>query len=576
MGPVDRSGPTPEAIAAIEAVVDAARAEGRSPRPHDLGPAYESLLSDDARALGAHFTDPGLARALVDRAAPRAWLSAGARTVWDPACGGGAFLLAAADALVAAGHEPEVVVSQFLHGTDLDPGAVAVCAQALRWWARDHGAEREVDLHLEVGDTLLDETIGADGPFDLVVGNPPFQGQLVGATVRGRSGLDALRARWGEVAAAYTDTASLFLVAGARALAPGGRLCLVLPLSTLAARDAEPARRAVEDVAHLAGLWVAAESVFEADVEVCAPVLRRRGGTVAVGAPVERWRGRAVEAVPGADVAPARRPAGGARRVSEHAVADGEATWAVHALAALGVPDPNVRFGGRLGELVRTAAGFRDEYYGLVGHVEEAPASVDGFGPDDARWPAHLAALATSGAIDVGCTTWGARPVRFAGVRFDRPVVDRRRPPTSARAAAWLRGAAEPKVVVATQTRVGEAAVDAQGHLLPSTPVVAVFTPVERLWDVAAVVCSPVGSVAALARTAGTGRSARTVRHSGASVAALPLPVDDGAWARGASALRSGDLVAFVDAMADAYDVDPADRVGLAAWWRANAPSRPA
>jgi hypothetical protein len=124
-------------------------------------------------------------------------------------------------------------------------------------------------------------------------------------------------------------------------------------------------------------------------------------------------------------------------------------------------------------------------------------------------------------------------------------------------------------VVVATQTRVGEAAVDAGGRWVPSTPTIAVLAPPDRLWEVAAVVCSPVGTVAALAATAGTGRAGDAIKHSVASVLALPLPVDQEAWRAGAEALRMRRLDDFVDAMAAAHRVvEPAE---LHRWWRARA-----
>jgi len=239
---------------------------------------------------------------------------------------------------------------------------------------------------------------------------------------------------------------------------------------------------------------------------------------------------------------------------------------------ALGVPDPLIRPGGVLAEVVRAAAGFRDEFYGLVGHVVEAPAELDGLEPADDGWPTHVAAVVTCGAIDPGRTSWGRRDIRFAGDRFRRPVLDRGAVDPAGRAGAWVRATAIPKVVVATQTRVGEAAVDERGTLLPSTPVVAAFASPARLWAVAAVICSPVGSVAALARTAGTGRSAQAVRHTTASVGDLPLPVDPDAWRAGADSLRDGDRDRFVESMAAAYAVGPTDAARLAAWWTPRAP----
>ncbi|MEZ5180257.1 MAG: N-6 DNA methylase, partial [Acidimicrobiales bacterium] len=496
--------------------------------------------------------------------------------VWDPACGGGALLLAAADALVAAGVDPAEVVAERLWGTDVDPGAVAVAEAALVWWAQRHGTDVRPGSHLAVGDALLGGDAGgplavaAGGGFEAVVGNPPFQGQLVGGSIRPASERAALRERWGpEVVGPYTDTASLFLVAGASALAPGGRLLLIQPTSVLAARDAAASRAAAEARAPLTGLWLDGEDVFGAEVQVCAVVLERPGPDEGPDRPpvaVRRWRGPAVEpvSVPSAAALDAGPPA--------IAGAGAGARWSAHALSALGVPDPVVRWSGRLSSVATGRAGFRDEYYGLVGHVREA-AEV-GADPDlgrssrsDGRW----APLVTSGLIDPGRCAWGERAASFARHRYERPVVDRRAvSAVGGRAAAWLAATGVPKVVVATQTRVGEAAVDEGGGWVPSTPTVALLAPPDRLWEVAAVVCSPVGTLAALAATAGSARARDAIRHRVETLADLPLPVDLEAWRAGAESLAAGDRHRFLAAMASAYDL--ADPTALHEWWAQRTP----
>lgn len=617
--------------------------------PWLLGALYEAALAPEARFAGAHYTPVDVAARLTALVLPRVAVHGDRPTgtplggrcegrpgplprVWDPACGGGAFLLAAADALLAAGGRADQIVSEQLWGTDIDPGAVAVTEAALCWWAHRHGVDAAPGPHLVVADPLVDEPLTAgegsadamDSPlvraaahgFDVVLGNPPFQGQLTGPSVRTAEATTALRARWGtEVVGPYTDAASLFLVAGARGLAPGGRLLMVQPMSVLAARDAAGARAVATDVAELTGLWVADEPVFDAAVDVCAVLLERPdvpsgpqrrdtrvNGSSADGsstcalpiaacpAPVvRRWKGQAVDVLPSATVG---------SLVGRSRATDRGGPWSGYALAALGVPDPPARFAGRLGSISTARAGFRDEYYGLVGHVVEA-ALLDGDGhgrgggrgchetPDGSAHdlpaglsplitsvPAELAPLVTSGLVDPGRCAWGARPVTFARIRYQRPAVDRASlAAVGGRAAAWVQALSVPKVVVATQTRVGEAAVDEAGRWVASTPTIAVVAEPHWLWSIAAVVCSPVGTIAALAATAGTARSGGAIRHGVASVAGLPLPVDLDAWSAGAGALRRLDRPAFLAAMSAAYGLPATAEVDD--WWTSRAPWPP-
>ncbi len=536
-----------------------------------LGVRYEQLLEPEARSAGAHYTPADVALHLVRRVVEPVLApavgdgrpAATPPTVWDPACGGGAFLLAAAEVLLDAGHAPAEIIEDLLWGTDTDPGAVAVAEASLVLWATLHGApEARPGDHLEVADSLAAAPPLARG-FRFVVGNPPFQGQLAGGSVRTRTGRELLRQRWGDVVGPYTDTSTLFAVAGAAALEPGGRLGMILPTSVLAARDAEPARQRLAATTDLVGLWVALDQVFAASVEVCAPILQRRSSE-APAPTVARWRRRTWDDLPAAD---------GQTR-----------SWSALALAAHDVPVPDLVASGSLGDLAVASSGFRDEYYGLAGHVVEAgDRSLD----EDVR------PLVTSGLIEPGRCRWGEHPVRFAKRRFERPVVDVAALQRSvaanpvnpgARAAGWVASTLGPKVVVATQTRVGEAAVDHIGLWVPSTPTIVVRpteagatalpgpSPTARLWALAAVVCSPVGTVSAMAHTFGSARSIQAIKPSARSVLALPVPVDRDAWAAGAAALEAGERAAFADAMGAAYGVPPGHHAALVEWWSARVP----
>jgi hypothetical protein len=473
--------------------------------PDLLGLAHEALLAaDDRRARGAHYTPERLAARLVGLALD----GLDARRIADPAAGGGAFLLAAGRALVDRGLDP-AAAAQALHGADVDPLAARVAEASVWLWSG--GTRPEVI----VADALLD---GPVDEVDVVVGNPPFRSPL-------RDG--GSPAGYG----AYTDVAGLFLVRSCDRVRPGGRVALLQPQSVLAARDAEGVRRAVQQRAALRGLWVSEAAMFAAAVRVAAVVLERGG------------RRRAVRLYRGPDLAPAGtapHPAPG--------------TWAPLVARARGLPEVRLPAGPAVGSLGRATAGFRKQFYGLVGHVEE-----DGAGPR----------LVTAGLIDPARCAWGERPCRFAGQAWQRPtvVLDELEPALR----AWVEARLVPKLVIATQTRVLEAAVDEDGTLVPSTPVIALEAPLEHLWDLAAVLHAPPVTAWLLARALGTGLSADAVRVTARQVEAIPLPSDRAAWTAATDALRAGDLERYGPRACRAYGVDE----GLARWWAARRPGGP-
>jgi hypothetical protein len=109
-----------------------------------------------------------------------------------------------------------------------------------------------------------------------------------------------------------------------------------------------------------------------------------------------------------------------------------------------------------------------------------------------------------------------------------------------------------PKVLVANQTRVVEAVADPGGAWLPGVPV-STLTPMEgtSVWELAAVLTSPVAAAAAWHITAGTGLSARAIRLGPATLASLPWPAGD--VGHGAQLLRDGDVLGCGRAIAAGY-----------------------
>ena len=157
--------------------------------PFGLGLFHERAESDAERVRrGAWYTPRWLADDLVARAFDATRISV--RTVADLSCGGGAFLLAAAERLATtAGVEDSV---RSLWGCDVDPVAVAVTEASLWWWSAVNGAPTVIGDRLVVGDALVGTSIPR---ASVVVGNPPFLGQLRTSTASDAARRASLRAR---------------------------------------------------------------------------------------------------------------------------------------------------------------------------------------------------------------------------------------------------------------------------------------------------------------------------------------------------------------------------------------------
>jgi len=513
-------------------LLDAEGVDGFPPMPDSagadlLGLAHEALLApDDRKVRGAHYTPPALADRLVALTLPPT-----AEHVLDPACGGGAFLLAAGRALVGRGRSPASAVG-CLHGIDLDPLAAQVAQAATALWSGGTPAD------VSVADFLVlapDSAAGAaesgarTGGFDAVVGNPPFGSPLRASTRRA-----------GRSPGAYTDTAGLFLLGALEVLRPGGRVGLIQPQSVLTSRDAEGVRVAVGEQAALRALWVAEQKVFSASTHVVA-VVAEKGGRAGL---VDLYGGMEVE------------PRGRATAAS----------WGRLGARAKGLPEVDLAPGATVGAVATAAAGFRHQFYGVLDHLTEGGEG---------------APLVTVGLIDPLHCAWGERTTRIGGRAWVRPTVDVSALDPSLR--DWFTARRVPKLLVAGQTKVVEVIVDEAGALLPSVPVITVEAPADRLWDLAAALSSPPVAAWAFERALGTGLSADTIRLSAKLLLEVPLPTDRRAWTRATAALRaSADLVEPDDRRAAlvaygrqacrAYRVDDGGDDGLLAWWSRRLP----
>ncbi|MEM9466049.1 MAG: N-6 DNA methylase [Actinomycetota bacterium] len=481
------------------------------------GMVREALTSAAGRkGLGVHHTPPDVVAEVLDHAERTGLTWDDTTTVLDPSVGGGAFLLAAAERLPG----DRAAVIERLAGVDIDPLAVATTIAALTLWA----GVAPSPTRFVVGDFLAIDPW--PDPVDVVVGNPPFLSQLRAGTARSDDRRAWLAERWPGVGR-YVDDAMAFALASVDATRTGGAVVLIQPTSVLGATDAEPVRARLAETAPLAGLWVDRARRFAASVDTVAIVLRPgvRGGSV---------------------------------RVGEHTVVGpAAASWAPLLATATGTPTVVVDSTRTLGDVAHVTAGFRDQFYGLRGAVDDDPTGTH--------------PLVTSGSIDPLRLRWGERVTRFDKRPYRHPVVELDRVEPGIR--SWVDARLVPKVLVASQTKVIEALIDDAGVLVPGTPVVSVepSSPEIGTARVAALLTSPVASARLAAVAAGTALSADSVRVSARLLADLPLPIDDDAWGRAAERATAGDVLGCGRAMLVAHGLG--DRSDILEWWTGRMPT---
>lgn len=556
-GPVGQAGPEGRALGCLGRGL----AGASTPDAFWLGEAYQLALdavgegTGGRRRRGVFYTPERLVDHLIGRTLAELDGSEAPR-VLDPACGCGGFLVGVGRRLVA--DRPGSEVAGLLHGVDIDPHAVALCRLAL-WLEFGHHDDpgdtpERLAGQVRCADALLDPP--EPGSFDLVLGNPPFLNQLAAGTARGPGYQRRLRDRFGASVRAYTDPAALFLHLAVDAAGPGGVVGMVLPGSLLGARDAGGVRARVARLGAVRSLWLDTTGVFDARVSTIAITVRRGVGSA----------GR-VSRFAGGDFAPA--PSTGAPGAEE-------GSWGRLASDLLGVPAVRLSGTRTLGEVCEITAGFRDEYYAIAGVIRELPT--------DGATPGGLPVV-TVGMIDPASLGWGGVRVKVAGRLWARPGVVLL-PGSLGDGLLRVLAArqARPKLLVATQTRVIEAAADPGGEVLAMTPVVTVVPhDPEDLWRIGAVLSSPAASAWLATMTLGTARSLRALKPSAASLRELPVPDDWRGWEEPARAFRRaceagdacgrrGELLRSGELSLRAGSDPAADRGALFAWWRERLP----
>lgn len=510
----------------------------------ELGVLHQKVLQAEGlrKSQGSFYTPSDIVEGLLDislmpilnRLAGDARAIANVR-VLDPACGSGNFLAGAArritSSLVSAGVTfNEAVYTAYRHciiGVDIDGSAVRLARQALALETDGALAEEDLESTIIIADALtldfddappqlfasedaqtwssLLRSWGCAGGVDLVIGNPPFLSQLSKSTSRSKIDHKGNQLRFGQSVARLTDTSAVFLMLGIRISRLNGTVCMIQPLSFLAARDASGVRKSLTTSGALTHVWIATGRPFDAEVDVCAVVselgIKQEHVSLHVG------------------------PKFMEHSSIELGQEDGE-TWSRFIARMAGVPQRSLVTRGSVGEVATATSDFRDFYYGIAPHVVDKQV-------DDSGWPRVL----TVGLIDIAVIRWGHQSTRLNKQRFVRPHLNMStlEPSVRHRADELL----VPKVVVATQTRTLEAAVDEEGRYVPSVPVVTLIPHSVDLWHLAAAVNAPPVLLVALDRHSGSGLGADALRLSARDCLELPLPGDASAWAEAARLMKS-------------------------------------
>ncbi len=500
--------------------------------PYKVGENHE-LIEDKVKRTerGAWYTP----RQLVKQLMRMLWdhIDVNEQIFVDPTCGGGAFLLAAADQLVANGVDSADALNR-LHGLDIDQGAVEACREALRLWAKENDCykgsiEAKLEQRIVKGDALkgFPKTWS---PSRIYVGNPPF-----GSPLKSNSSevADEFRKNRKEVFGPYADRSSLHFANCLENSDDTSTVFMVMPLSVVATKHLERFRGLVE-IYNFNALWVADTFLFDASIKTCAVLV---GGSASGDGGV-----RSVALYSGAEVR--------SEPVSQ------SSSWSELAADALGVPKVNSVGTSNFEGLVEATAGFRDEYYGLAEVCVENRSTTG-----------STVRLATTGMLGLLDCSWGEKEARFAKKRFSQPVVPKN--VDDAKIQSWIERQLAPKVLVPTQAKVFKPFVDLDSAYVATTPILVV-TGGDLLGFVAALF-SPVVNLLAFRRNYGAGLSSTAIKLRATDLLKLPQPIEQQLWNQGREMVaelvqgtpNQSDLVDLASLMNRAYRGDKE----LLDWW---------
>lgn len=233
LGPWGWTGRSSSAKAGADLASRLARLSGR-PLAQQLGWLYQRSIDPAVRSrIGAFYTDETLVELLLDRAS----VHAGRRMI-DPACGGGAIVVAAAARMrrqlagegLAVGNIA-AEVARCVAGRDINPvGVLLTRAGLLLELSGEIRSSRAVpQLDIAAGNSLAGDATLL-GRFECVVANPPY------AKVASASLCPELRERYEPVLHGHPNLYTMFWQLGIELLAPGGHVAMITPASFVSGR----------------------------------------------------------------------------------------------------------------------------------------------------------------------------------------------------------------------------------------------------------------------------------------------------------------------------------------------------
>lgn len=169
-------------------------------------------------------------------------------------------------------------------------------------------------------------------------------------------------------------------------------------------------------------------------------------------------------------------------------------------------------------------------------------------------------------------------PTRILKTKWSAPRIDRRKMNAEGDLGPWITDRLTPKIILATQTKIIEVFVDAEGRFVPSLPLISVVpkSPYD-LWRIAAALASPVTTAIVMQKYAGAALSVEAIRLSAKQVLALPTPEHNAEWDHAAVLLRQAHeadavtrrdmLIEYAAASIRAFGVAHGQSAPLLKWW---------